>query len=163
MNGHTDDELSIRVEDPRRRDVEALLEAHLALMRRISPADHVHALDLGRLAAPDVTFFTARSTGRLLGVGALRDLGGGRAEIKSMHTAEAARGRGVGRRLVEHVLGVAASRGLNWIGLETGTQSEFAPARDLYTSYGFTTCDPFDDYTVNPHSTCMSLDLDPAG
>jgi len=149
----------IAAEDPRRADVVALLETHLALMRRISPPGHVHALDLERLAAPEVTFLTARLDADLLGVGALKELRGSRAEIKSMHTTEAARGRGVGRRLVEHLLGLAHERGLRWIGLETGTQPAFEAARSLYATFGFATCEPFGDYTANPYSTCMSLDL----
>jgi putative acetyltransferase len=152
-------EILIAAEDPRQTDIELLLQSHLALMRRISPPGHVHALDLDRLAVADVTFLTARSGTSLLGVGALKALGDGRAEIKSMHTADAARGRGVGRRLVEHIIGLADDRGLRWLGLETGTQPEFEPARALYATFGFETCQPFDDYTVNPYSICMSLDL----
>jgi putative acetyltransferase len=150
----------IAQEDPRRAaDIAALLETHLALMRRISPPGHVHALDLERLAVPEVTFLTARCGNDLWGVGALKEIGDRRGEIKSMHTAEAARGRGIGRRLVEHLLAIAVERQLVWVGLETGSQPEFAPARTLYASHGFATCAPFDGYTVNPYSTCMSLDL----
>jgi putative acetyltransferase len=145
--------------DPRADDVVALLEVHLTLMRSISPPDHVHALDLDGLTSPEVTFLTARDEGVLLGVGALKQLDGGRAEIKSMHTAAAARGRGVGRLLVEHVLRLARERRTGWVGLETGTQPEFEAARSLYRSFGFATCDPFGPYTVNEYSTCMSLDL----
>jgi putative acetyltransferase len=36
----------------------------------------------------------------------------------------------------------------------------FAPARRLYRSVGFTVCEPFGEYTVNPFSTCMSRRLD---
>lgn len=145
--------------DPRDTDVVALLEVHLALMRRISPPGHVHALDLDALARPEVTFLTARSDGELLGVGALKQLDEARAEIKSMHTTEAARGRGVGRQLADHIIRLARDRGVVWLGLETGTQPEFEAARSLYRTFGFATCDPFDTYTTNPYSTCMSLDL----
>lgn len=145
--------------DPRADDVVALLTTHLALMRRISPPGHVHALDLEGLCVPEVTFLTARCEGELLGVGALKQLGDARGEIKSMHTTELARGRGVGRRLAEHLVGLASERGITWLGLETGTQPEFEAARSLYRSLGFTSCEPFDGYTVNPYSTCMSLDL----
>lgn len=145
--------------DPLADDAVELLEAHLALMRSISPPDHVHALDLDGLTTPEVTFLTARDDGELLGVGALKQLDRGRAEIKSMHTAEAARGRGVGRLLVDHVLRLARARDTLWIGLETGTQPEFEAARSLYRSFGFSTCDPFAPYTFNDYSTCMSLDL----
>lgn len=145
--------------DPRAGDVVALLEVHLSLMRSISPPDHVHALDLDGLTAAEVTFLTARDGGELLGVGALKQLDGRRAEIKSMHTAEDARGRGVGRLLVDRILRLALGRGTVWVGLETGTQPEFEAARSLYRTFGFVTCDPFPPYTVNEYSTCMSLDV----
>lgn len=152
-------EVLIAEGDPRAGDVVALLQVHLTSMRHISPPDHVHALDLDGLTAPDVTFLTARTDGDLLGVGALKQLDGERAEIKSMHTAAIARGRGVGRGLVDHLIAIARDRGLVWLGLETGTQPEFEAARALYRSFGFATCDPFAPYTVNAYSTCMSLDL----
>lgn len=148
--------IEIAHEDPRGDDIVALLETHLALMRRISPPGHVHALDVGRLAVPEVAFLTARETGTLLGVGALKQIGGGRGEIKSMHTAEAARGRGIGRLLVTEIMRLAEQAELTWIGLETGSQPEFEPARRLYATFGFEQCDPFDGYTVNPYSVCMS-------
>lgn len=151
-------------QDPRVADVVALLEAHLATMRRISPPGHVHALDLDGLTGPDVVFLTAREGGRLLGVGALRDLGAARAEIKSMHTAADARGGGVGRLVLDHLLAIASERGVDWIGLETGTQPDFGPARSLYASAGFVVCEPFGAYTTNPYSTCMALSTrQPAG
>jgi putative acetyltransferase len=155
--GMTD--LVISVEDPRRPDIVALLEAHLELMRRISPPGHVHALDLDGLVVAEVTFLTARAAGDLLGVGALKELGDGRGEVKSMHTTAHARGRGVGRRIVECIIDLAGERRLSWLGLETGSQPEFEPARSLYRSLRFEACEPFGSYTVNPYSTCMALDL----
>lgn len=154
----------ITAEDPRRPDIVALLETHLAFAREVTPEGHVHALDVEALATPDITFCTARDAadgGRLslLGVGALRAFGDGRGEIKSMHTAAAARGRGVGRALVEYLLEVARELDLTWVGLETGTYPAFEAARTLYASMGFTECPPFADYTDNPYSVCMELAL----
>jgi putative acetyltransferase len=152
--------LIFSIEDPRTEDVTALLNAHLAFSRQSSPAEHVHALDIDRLLDPAVTFFTARRDAALLGMGAIRELEPTRAELKSMHVQLAARGQGVGRAMVQHLLSVANERHYAWLGLETGTMEAFAPARLLYESVGFTTCAPFGQYTVNPHSTCMSLRLD---
>jgi len=149
----------IAPEDPRTADTIELLEAHLALMRRISPPGHVHALDVAGLATSDVTFLAARSGPELLGVGALKRLDRGRAEVKSMHIAPAARGRGIARQMVAELIELAVAADAAWLGLETGTQPEFEPARSLYRSFGFDVCPPFDGYTSNPYSTCMSLDL----
>lgn len=151
---------SIEPDDPRRDDVRALLDAHLSLMRRVSPPGHVHALDLDGLLRPEITFLSARDAdGSLLAVGALKQLDPTHAEIKSMHTAAEARGSGIARRLLAALLDVARQRGCGRVSLETGTQEAFAPARALYESVGFLTCPPFADYTVNPYSTCMTLDL----
>ncbi len=45
------------------------------------------------------------------------------------------------------------------VSLETGTGEPFAPARTLYRTVGFVPCEPFGDYTENPNSVCMTLDL----
>ncbi len=149
----------ISQESPDTADVVRLLEAHLEFTSATSPAEHVHALDLRSLSDPQITFCTARLGGELLGVGALRDLGSARAELKSMHTSLAARGRGVGRLMAGHLVELARSRGVRWLGLETGSMLEFEPARRLYASMGFVRCMPFGPYSVNPYSVCMSLDL----
>jgi putative acetyltransferase len=147
----------IEVDDPRRDDVRALLEAHLAFARSVAltPAD-VHALDLEGLLDPAITFFSVRSDGEVLGVGALKLLDDGHAELKSMHTALAARRRGVGRALVEHLLEVAAERGVRRVSLETGAAEAFAPARTLYASFGFVPCGPFGDYPPTRNNTFMT-------
>jgi putative acetyltransferase len=151
--------LRFATEDPRTEDVTALLNAHLAFSRETSPAEHVHALDVDRLLDPAVTFFTARRDTALLAMGALRELDPTRAELKSMHVQQSVRGQGMGRAMVEHLLSVARQRDYAWLGLETGTMEAFAPARRLYLSVGFTVCEPFGEYTVNAHSTCMSMRL----
>jgi putative acetyltransferase len=95
----------------------------------------------------------------LLGVGALKRLDEAHAELKSMHTSEAARSQGVGRAMVDHLLAVAADGRYQRVSLETGTMDAFAPARSLYTKVGFRPCAPFGEYTVNPYSACMTIDL----
>ena len=82
------------------------------------------------------------------------------AELKSMHTAEAARQRGVGRTMLDHLLGVARSRGCERVSLETGSMAAFAPARALYASAGFERCEPFAQYRPSPNSVFMTLELD---
>ncbi len=151
----------IAVDDPRRDDVRGLLEAHLAFSRAVTPPGHVHALALEGLLDPAVTFFSARRDGVLVGIGALKRLDASHAEVKSMHTVEAARGQGVGRAMAEHLLVVAGARNYQRVSLETGTMDAFAPARSLYRKMGFVPCEPFGEYTVNPYSTCMTMILDP--
>jgi putative acetyltransferase len=150
------EDLAITEDDPGAADVRALLAGHLAFARDQSPPEHVHALEVDGLLEDDVTFFSARRHGELLGVGALRHLDDEHAELKSMHTVEAARGRGVGRAMVVHLLSVCEGRGYRRVSIETGTMAAFAPARALYAAAGFRQCEPFGPYTVNPYSVCMT-------
>jgi putative acetyltransferase len=149
----------ISIDDPRADDVLELLERHLEFSDLHSPPGDDHALDADGLGDPAVTFFGYRADGRLLAVGAIKRLDAGHAELKSMHTAEAARGRGVARAMLEHLIGVARDRGYHRVSLETGTMAAFAPARSLYASAGFTLCEPFGDYAPSPNSVFMTLAL----
>jgi putative acetyltransferase len=149
----------ISIDDPRADDVRALLESHLAYARANTAPEAVFALDLDGLLDPSVTFFSFRVDGELLGIGALRHLDDEHAEIKSMHTAEAARGRGIGRAIVDHLIGVAREAGYRRVSIETGAGPAFAPARRLYASAQFTPCGPFGDYGPNPESAFMTLAL----
>ena len=151
----------IAVDDPRAEDVRALLEAHLAFAREVTPPEDVHALDIEGLLDPAVTFFSARVDGELVGIGALKQLDDSHAELKSMHTVEAARCRGVGRAMVDHLLSVATERRCRRVSLETGTMDVFAPARGLYAKAGFAPCEPFGDYRSSRNSAYMSITLEP--
>jgi putative acetyltransferase len=140
--------------------IAALLQAHLDEMHRISPPESVHALDLSRLRAPDITFWSAWEGDALLGCAALRELDAGHGEVKSMRTTPAARRRGVAAALLTQVMDEATRRGYRRLSLETGTQPEFAPARALYARFGFEPCGPFGDYRLDPCSTFMTRALD---
>jgi putative acetyltransferase len=149
----------ISIDDPRADDVRELLTRHLAYARANTPPEDVHALDLDALLDPSVTFFSFRVDGELLGVGALQRLDAEHAEIKSMHTAEAARGQGIGRAMVDHLIGVAREAGYRRVSIETGSGPAFAAARRLYASARFTPCGPFANYGSTPNAAYMTLSL----
>ena len=151
--------IQIERDDPTRADVRLLLDEHLADMFATSPAESVHALDHSALSAPEISFWTAREDGALLGCGALKQLTPAAGEIKSMRTTAAARGRGVATLLLARIVDEARRRNLERLYLETGSEEFFAPARRLYARHGFTACPPFADYTADPHSTFMTLSL----
>ena len=151
--------LVVAVDDPRADDVRSLLEMHLAFAHEVTPPEGVFALDVDGLVDPTVTFVSARRDGELLGVGALKEIDASHAELKSMHTVEAARRQGVGRALVRHLVSVAADRSYERVSLETGTEDAFAPARAFYTSLGFTPCERFGVYVHSPTSACMTIVL----
>ena len=151
--------MHIRVDDLRGPEIAALLETHLALMRAISPPESVHALDLERLRAPTITFWTAWEGADLLGCGALKQLDAREGEIKSMHIVARWRRRGVAVELLMHIIGEAKVRGYRRLSLETGSQAEFAPARAMYARNGFIECGPFGDYRPDPNSVFMTRGL----
>lgn len=149
----------ISTTDPRAEDVRALLTHHLAFIGAHSAPEDDYSLGLDELADPAVTLFALREDGELLGVAALKRLDDTHAEIKSMHTAAAARGRGVGRALVDHLLTHAREQGYARVSLETGSGAGFAGARALYAATGFEECGPFADYAASPECTFMSRSL----
>lgn len=132
--------MHIRVDDLRGPEIRALLEEHLQDMRRISPPESVHALDLDGLRRPEITFWTAWTGDELVGCGALKALDAQHGEIKSMRVSNQHRRTGAGRAMLHHILDEAHRRGLARLSLETGSQPEFAPARRLYASMGFAEC-----------------------
>jgi putative acetyltransferase len=144
---------AISVDDPRKPELRALLERHLAFCLSETPPEHSFALDVNRLLDPAVTFVSYRDGGAVLGVAAIKELDAASGEVKSMHTAAAARGRGVGRALLSHLLEVARARGYQQVFLETGTTPGFAAARALYESAGFTPTGPFGGYPQTEDNT----------
>lgn len=155
--------MHIKQDDLSGPEIVELLEEHLQNMYQWSPPESVHALDLEKLRAPDITFWTIWQDGVLMGCGALKELSPVHGEIKSMRTPSARRGRGAGRRMLEHVVKVATQRGYRLLSLETGSQPGFEPARKLYESHGFEPCGPFGSYKEDPHSVFMQLRLQAPG
>ncbi|HJT46368.1 MAG TPA: GNAT family N-acetyltransferase, partial [Chthoniobacterales bacterium] len=87
--------MTIRLDDLSGLEIAAFLEEHLAEMRRVSPPDSVHALDLDALKKPHITFWVLWDGNQIAGCGALKELGPGHGEIKSMRTHRAYRNQGV--------------------------------------------------------------------
>jgi putative acetyltransferase len=148
--------MKIIVDDLSGPKIGAFLQEHLDEMRKISPPESTHALDLDGLRQPEVTFWSVYDGEELVGCGALKKLDTTSAELKSMRTARTATRRGVASALLEHILAEARQRGFTRLYLETGTDDHFAPAHALYTKYGFTRCDAFADYPQDPNSMHMT-------
>ena len=144
------------LDDPR---VVELLQIHLIRAGAETALGSAHALDLSGLRAPEVTFWSAWEGDVVVGVGALKRLSADHGEVKSMHTAEAARGRGVGSALLRQIMAAARERGLSRLSLETGSWPYFAPARALYARHGFVECPPFGEYREDPNSVFMTVAL----
>jgi putative acetyltransferase len=149
--------------DPRDSHVRALVERHLVFGRSFTPLEDAHALEVEELLDPAIALFAAREGEEVLAVGALKRIGPEEGELKTMHTAEAARGRGIGRAMLDHLLAEARRRGYRRVSLETGTMEAFAPARALYEGAGFVPCPPFGAYRESWNSLYLTLVLAPSG
>lgn len=147
---------AFRVDDLSGEPIRGLIAQHLREMHAASPPESVHALDADRLRDPAVTFWSAWVGEQLGGCGALKQLDDTRGEIKSMRVADEFRGRGIGRAILEHLIVEARARGLTSLWLETGSTQEFVSAIKLYASAGFTECEPFDGYVLDPFSVFMT-------
>ncbi len=145
-----------QLDDPR---VIALLATHVSTARAQTAAGSAHALDLSGLKAPEIRFWTVWDGQTLLGTGALKRLSADHGEVKSMHTAEAARRRGAGGMMLRHIIARARAEGLARLSLETGSWAFFRPAHAFYKTHGFVECGPFGDYKPDPNSVFMTLEL----
>ncbi|MEC7291443.1 MAG: GNAT family N-acetyltransferase [Pseudomonadota bacterium] len=137
----------------------ALIDTHAELMLSLSPPGSCHFLPMDGLRRDDVTVWEMRDRATLVGCGALQHLSDTHGEVKSMHTLAAYRGAGLGRRMLEHVIAEARTRGYTRLSLETGSMNGFKPSRTLYQSFGFEACPPFGDYVEDPNSVFMSRAL----
>lgn len=142
-----------------REDVRNLLDQHFSEMRAGSPPDACHVLPIDGLRAPEIRFFSLREDGRLLGCGALKRLEPGHGEIKSMRTADAALGRGIGKALLDHIVASASAEGISRLSLETGSTEQFAAALRLYEREGFEPCEPFGGYANTPFTRFFTKEI----
>lgn len=152
-------DLRIAAENPLAPDLAPIFHRHTAEMHADTPPESIHMMPREDLVGPAITFFVARQAGMAVAMGAVKLLGDGQAEIKSMHVLAEHRGRGLSRILLAHLIGHARDRGWCRLSLETGAQDSFAAARALYARAGFSTCPPFGTYREDPNSVFMTLAL----
>lgn len=151
--------ISIALESPLTPDLSLLFERHTADMHADTPPESIHMMDRSALATPGIWFFVMRSEGNPLGMGAFKRLDDGHAELKSMHVLSEFRGRGLSRRMLDHLVDAARAEGFTRLSLETGVQPTFIAARALYRNAGFVECPPFEGYWDDPNSVFMTKDL----
>ena len=141
-------------------DVHALLDQHVAEMNAGSPPSACHVLAIDALKHSAIRFFTVRDeAGGLLGCGALKRLADDHGEIKSMRTADAALGRGVGSAMLDHLTSTARQAGMRRLSLETGNTTQFAAANRLYEREGYQRCSPFGGYPDTPFTYFYSREI----
>lgn len=152
-------DLEIRVDDLRGREIARLLEEHVRSLRGLSPAESCHVLNLEALRRPEITFWSVWDGAELMGCGALKELDAAHGEIKSMRTVAAHLRKGVASRMVSHIVDEAKRRRYRRLSLETGSGAAFEPALELYERFGFRRCGPFGDYVADAFSVYMTKEL----
>jgi putative acetyltransferase len=151
--------MEIKIDDITGLKVIELVKEHLHGMTLNSPPESIHALNLEQLRKPEITFWSVWDGDDLLGCGALKELDGNQGEIKSMRTSSSHLRKGAAKELLKYIIGEGKRRGYQRLSLETGSMDAFEPARRLYASLGFQYCKPFSDYSEDPNSVFMTLEL----
>jgi len=151
--------VEIHRDDLSGEQTKALLRLHLEGMHANSPPGHVFALALSGLKVPAVTVWSAWVGQRIAGIGALKDLGEGTGEVKSMRTHPDFLRSGVGTALLDHIIAEARARGMHRLSLETGSGPAFEPALKLYHQRGFVDGEPFADYVRSDFNQFLHLSL----
>ena len=152
--------LTIAAESPLGPDLALLFQRHTIDMHADTPPESIHMMDAGELAIPAVRFFVMRDDGVPVGMGAFKAIDTRHAEIKSMHVLAEVRGRGLSRRMLDHLIAEARAEGFRRLSLETGVQPTFVAARALYAKAGFVDCPPFEGYWDDPNSVFLTKTLD---
>src|ERR671921_1835549 len=117
--------VEIRPLDPEAPDAQRCLRAYVSELNRRAP-DRGFDPSQGSTAEPHEVrpphgaFVVMYLRGEPIGCGAVKHHPGESTDIKRMWVAESARGLGLGRRLLEHLEGLARERGSTTARLETG-------------------------------------------
>ena len=139
--------VAIEAETPLQNDVRAMIEELNAVMMPLTPREFQFQMTAEQIAESATTLFVARDgEGKALGMGALKVHDNMLGEVKRMYTRPAARGTGVGWKLLQRVEALAREKGLKELKLETGEAPGFEEAWKVYERSGYAVCGAFLDY-----------------
>jgi DNA-binding MarR family transcriptional regulator len=145
--------VDIRETDPGHPDARRCVGAYFAELDRRSDSgfDPAAGISAARdeLLPPRGAFLVAYLGGEPVGCGAVKHPGGRVADIKRMWVAEAARGRGIARRLLAELEARASKRGASVARLETNRALVEAIA--MYRSSGYEEVPAFNDEPFADH------------
>jgi len=128
------------------KEVDKLLKKHFIELRSVSPEGSTHVLDIKGLQDPSIKFWSLWENNELIGCGALKFLDKEHGEFKSIRLADKFRKKGNGIKIMKHLIDETKKLNIKKISIETGAGDFFKPARELFLSYGFKTCEPFAHY-----------------
>ena len=140
-------------------DVNALLKKHFVELRSVSPAGSTHVLDIAGLKDNTIKFWSLWENNEILGCGALKFLEKGHGEFKSIRVADNFRKKGIGEKIINHLILEAKKLNIVKLSVETGAGNFFQPARKLFNKFGFKECPPFAHYKEDPNSCYYTLKI----
>ena len=140
-------------------EVNNLLKKHFIELRSVSPAGSTHVLDIDGLKDPSIKFWSLWESNILVGCGALKFLEKNHGEFKSIRVADEFKKKGIGERIINHLIGEAKKLKISKLSIETGAGDFFLPARNLFSKFGFKSCPPFAHYKEDPNSCYYTLNL----
>ena len=140
-------------------EVNDLLKKHFIELRSVSPAGSTHVLDIDGLKDPSIKFWSLWENNKLIGCGALKFLEKDHGEFKSIRVVDEFRKKGIGERIIKHLIEEAKKLKISKLSIDTGAGEFFAPARKLFNKFGFKKSEPFAHYKVDPNSCYFTLDL----
>jgi GNAT superfamily N-acetyltransferase len=151
--------VDVAPEDPRSSDAQRCLAAYFAeIDERFEhgwdPASGIR-LEPTDMGPPRGLLLLARLDGEPIGCGVLWHHGGGVADAKRMWVAPAARGIGLGRRLLAELERHAREAGVRTLRLDT--DRALTEALALYRAAGFEEIERFNDEPHAPHRFAKSL------
>ena len=85
-------------------EVNELLKKHFVELRSVSPEGSAHVLDIQGLKDPSIKFWSLWEDDKLIGCGALKFLERNHGEFKSIRVANEFRKKGVGSRIINHLI-----------------------------------------------------------
>lgn len=150
---------SISIEDPLQGDIRLLVEELDRVLLAASPPDTCYMLSVEQMSDPSTTVWVARQNGRAVSCGALKRHPGAMGEVKRMYTRPEVQGQGIGRQILDRIIGQARSEGLQELVLETGREDGHAAAWSIYRKAGFQPCGRVLDYRDSPYSAFFRLTL----
>ena len=140
-------------------EVNNLLTKHFIELRSVSPEGSAHVLDIPGLKTPSIKFWSLWDNNQLIGCGALKFLDETHGEFKSIRVADKHRKKGMGEKIISHLITEAKKIGIKKLSIETGAGDFFLPARKLFSKFGFKKCPPFAHYKDDPNSCYYTLNL----
>ena len=140
-------------------EVNNLLTKHFIELRSVSPEGSTHVLDIPGLKISSIKFWSLWDNDQLIGCGALKFLSEIHGEFKSIRVADKHRQKGMGKKIISHLIAEAKKIGIKKLSIETGAGEFFLPARKLFMKFGFKSCKPFAHYKEDPNSCYFDLEI----